>query len=38
MLSNAGYSVAYRAKPVVQAQAKYTLNVAGLDGVLNWFE
>jgi phosphoserine phosphatase len=38
MLSNAGYSVAYRAKPVVQAQAKYALNVAGLDGVLNWFE
>jgi len=38
MLSNAGYSVAYRAKPVVQAQARYALNVAGLDGVLNWFE
>jgi len=38
MLSNAGYSVAYRAKPVVQAQAKYALNVAALDGVLNWFE
>lgn len=38
MLAHAGYSVAYRAKPVVQAQAKYALNVAGLDGVLNWFE
>ena len=38
MLSNAGYSVAYRAKPIVQAQAKYALNVASLDGVLNWFE
>jgi phosphoserine phosphatase len=38
MLAHAGYSVAYRAKPVVQAQAKFALNVAGLDGVLNWFE
>jgi len=38
MLGLAGYSVAYRAKPVVQAQARYALNVAGLDGVLNWFE
>ena len=38
MLALAGYSVAYRAKPVVRAQAKYALNVAGLDGVLNWFE
>ncbi len=38
MLGLAGYSVAYRAKPVVRAQAKYALNVAGLDGVLNWFE
>jgi phosphoserine phosphatase len=38
MLSLAGYSVAYRAKPVVRAQARYALNVAGLDGVLNWFE
>ncbi len=38
MLAHAGYSVAYRAKPVVQAQASFALNVAGLDGVLNWFE
>lgn len=38
MLGIAGYSVAYRAKPVVRAQARYALNVAGLDGVLNWFE
>ncbi len=38
MLAHAGISVAYRAKPVVQAQARYALNVAGLDGVLNWFE
>jgi phosphoserine phosphatase len=34
----AGYSVAYRAKPVVRAQANYALYFAGLDGVLNWFE
>ena len=38
MLGLAGYSVAYRAKPVVRAQAIYALNFAGLDGVLNWFE
>jgi len=38
MLGLAGYSVAYRAKPVVRAQARYALNFAGLDGVLNWFE
>ena len=38
MLGLADYSVAYRAKPVVRAQARYTLNVAGLDGVLHWFE
>lgn len=38
MLDLAGYSVAYRAKPVVRAQANYALNFAGLDGVLSWFE
>ena len=38
MLGLAGYSVAYRAKPVVRAQARFALNVTGLDGVLNWFE
>jgi len=38
MLGLAGYSVAYRAKPVVRRQARYALNVSGLDGVLNWFE
>ncbi|NQW85589.1 MAG: phosphoserine phosphatase SerB [Alcaligenaceae bacterium] len=38
MLGLAGYSVAYRAKPVVRAQASHALNFAGLDGVLNWFE
>lgn len=38
MLAKAGYSVAYRAKPVVRAQARYALNVMGLDAILNWFE
>ena len=38
MLGLADYSVAYRAKPVVRTQAKFALNVSGLDGVLNWFE
>lgn len=38
MLGLAHYSVAYRAKPVVQAQARYALNTSPLDAVLNWFE
>lgn len=37
MMSVAGLSVAFRAKPVVQKQAHVTLNYAGLDGVLNLF-
>lgn len=37
MLSLAKYSVAFRAKPVVAAQAQFALNVSGLDAVLNWF-
>lgn len=37
MLSLAGYSVAYRAKPIVRKQARFALNVSGLDAVLNWF-
>jgi phosphoserine phosphatase len=37
MLALAGYSVAYRAKPVVSAQANYALNVVSLDSILNWF-
>lgn len=35
MLGLADIGIAYRAKPVVQQQAKYAVNVAGLDGVLN---
>ena len=38
MLSAAGWSVAYRAKPVVRARTRYALNVSGLDAVLNWFD
>jgi phosphoserine phosphatase len=38
MLGLAHYSVAYRAKPIVQAQARYALNVSPLDAVLNWFD
>lgn len=38
MLSQAGFSVAYRAKPLVRAQASCALMYAGLDGVLNLYE
>jgi len=38
MLALARFAVAYRAKPIVQQQAPYALNVSGLDAVLNWFE
>lgn len=37
MMRHAQFSVAYRAKPIVQEQAHYALNVTPLDGVLNWF-
>jgi len=37
MMALAHYCVAWRAKPVVRAQARYRLDVCGLDGVLNWF-
>ena len=36
-MTEAGVSVAYRAKPVVRAQATHALNYVGLDGVLNLF-
>jgi phosphoserine phosphatase len=35
MMSVAGLSVAFRAKPVVRAQADVALNFCGLDGLLN---
>lgn len=34
MMAEAGYSVAYHAKPVVQARATFTLNHVGLDGLI----
>jgi phosphoserine phosphatase len=34
MMAEAGVSIAYRAKPVVRAQASYALNQVGLDGLL----
>ncbi len=37
MMAVAAAGVAYHAKPVVQAQAKYALNFNGLDGVANLF-
>lgn len=37
MMAQAAYSVAYRAKPVVQEQARFALNVAPLDAIINWF-
>ena len=37
MMGVAGLSVAFRAKPIVQAQADVAFNVVGLDGLLNLF-
>ncbi len=37
MLKLAGLSVAYRAKPIVHAQAAQTLTYSPLDGALAWF-
>jgi len=38
MMAEAGISVAFRAKPVVRAQASCALNWCGLDAVVNLFE
>ncbi len=38
MMGIAGLSVAFRAKPVVRAQADVALNFSGLDGILNLFD
>lgn len=37
MLAEAGISVAFHAKPVVQEQATFAINYCGLDGVLHLF-
>jgi phosphoserine phosphatase len=38
MMAQAGLSVAFRAKPVVRAQADCALNWSGLDAAINLFE
>lgn len=38
MMSEAGISIAYRAKPVVRTKATHALDYSGLDGVINLFE
>ncbi len=38
MMALAGASVAYHAKPVVQAQARFSINYGGLNTLLAWFE
>lgn len=37
MLEEAGVSIAYHAKPIVQEKATYAINQVGLDGVVNLF-
>lgn len=37
MMADAGVSIAYHAKPVVQEKATYSFNHVGLDGLLNLF-
>lgn len=37
MMALSGYSVAYRAKPVVREQAAFALSFSPLDAILNWF-
>lgn len=37
MMAHAAYSVAYRAKPAVRAQARFALDYSPLDAILNWF-
>ncbi|MEZ5741109.1 MAG: phosphoserine phosphatase SerB [Burkholderiaceae bacterium] len=38
MMGHAGLSIAYHAKPVVQASTSHALNHAGLDGILGLFD
>jgi phosphoserine phosphatase len=37
MMTAAGTSIAYHAKPIVRAHATYSINYVGLDGVSNLF-
>jgi phosphoserine phosphatase len=38
MFAEAGVSIAYHAKPIVQENATYSINHVGLDGVINIFQ
>jgi len=38
MITEAGVSIAYRARPIVRENSTYALDFCGLDGVLNLFE
>ncbi|MEE8222551.1 MAG: phosphoserine phosphatase SerB [Nitrosomonadaceae bacterium] len=38
MMAEAGVSIAYHAKPIVQKNATYAIDHVGLDGVINLFE
>ncbi len=38
MMSIAGVSVAYRAKPIVHSETTHAINWCGLDAILNFFE
>lgn len=38
MMGEAAISVAYHAKPAVQAAATHAIQYSGLDAILNWFE
>jgi phosphoserine phosphatase len=38
MMSIAGLSVAYHAKPIVRDETTHALNHCGLDAILNFFE
>ncbi len=37
MMAEAGISIAYHAKPIVQEQADFSINYVGLDGLINLF-
>ena len=37
LMAEAGFSIAFHAKPAVKARATYALDFVGLDGVVNLF-
>ena len=38
MMTEAGVSIAYHAKPIVRGHATYAIDYVGLDGVINLFK